>query len=493
MTDIMDESHTTGEPPVQDLEVNEDRFSLEASAHDEEVATAPPSLESMTDHNDDGSEPKDEGQDDDDAAAEDAVSDDADPNSQDSGDADSDDTESDADWDIRYESPPLDLNYNALKHIATYYMPGSHGACTDISTLMRGSYHEIRVLHFVDGWSCIGRFTRVEESLAKTESELATMEYVRQHTTIPVPQIYLVNFNRNHVVGAAFVLMEKVEGTKAAATWYKMSHEHKLSVIEQLADVVGQLSDLKFDAIGSLKANGELGPLLNHSRTPSDDINNAPLTSTADYVDDYFKSRDDEENEELISVRHKVKSELHAFLKPKYQNRMLHAPYRLIHADLDTQNIMLRQDDKNLPPKISGIIDWDWSYVGLAYHLYDYSDVTIDYHLDEDNFAENKTLRKHFVRCLLRRHPKGSPERAAIQECFREKSYVLNHFKLISVRWEWSKPEQEINALNYYLGHLTGKDADGNDHDMRGDCAYGDLEEWHPDTDVESDGENADG
>jgi hypothetical protein len=49
----------------------------------------------------------------------------------------------------RGETPPLDLNYEALKHIATMYL--SHGTCVDITTLRRGSYHEVRVLHFDDG------------------------------------------------------------------------------------------------------------------------------------------------------------------------------------------------------------------------------------------------------------------------------------------------------------------------------------------------------
>jgi hypothetical protein len=37
-----------------------------------------------------------------------------------------------------FESPPLDLNYEALKHIGNYFTSGSHGRCTGISTLPRG-------------------------------------------------------------------------------------------------------------------------------------------------------------------------------------------------------------------------------------------------------------------------------------------------------------------------------------------------------------------
>lgn len=117
------------------------------------------------------------------------------------------------------EPPPLDLNYEALKHVATNFLPRSHGACVDITTLPRGQFHEIRVLLFEDGWSCIGRFTREAEPLAKMESELATIEYVRQHTTIPVPEIFLANYNKNDVVGAPFVLTELLDGSTLNDIW----------------------------------------------------------------------------------------------------------------------------------------------------------------------------------------------------------------------------------------------------------------------------------
>ena len=36
------------------------------------------------------------------------------------------------------EAPPLDLNYEALKHLVDHFLPGSHGACIDITSMRRG-------------------------------------------------------------------------------------------------------------------------------------------------------------------------------------------------------------------------------------------------------------------------------------------------------------------------------------------------------------------
>lgn len=179
-----------------------------------------------------------------------------------------------ANWDYQghYQGSKLQLNYDALKHIANYFLPGSHGACTDITEIDGGSFHEIRILHFEDGWSCIGRFTREEEPLAKAQSEIATIEYVHKHTNIPVPKIYFVNHNRNHVVGAAFVLMVRMQGESLSDIWDDLSMPDKLSAIQEVASVVRQLADLRFDHIGSLTGDGTVGPLLNISREMRDKL-----------------------------------------------------------------------------------------------------------------------------------------------------------------------------------------------------------------------------
>ena len=84
---------------------------------------------------------------------------------------------------------PLDLNYEAIKHVAIYYLPGGHGRCIDVQHFAQGSYHEIKTLHFEDGWTCIGRFLLEKQTLGFAESEVATMRYVKEHTSIPVPEV----------------------------------------------------------------------------------------------------------------------------------------------------------------------------------------------------------------------------------------------------------------------------------------------------------------
>jgi hypothetical protein len=85
---------------------------------------------------------------------------------------------------------------------------------------------------------------------------------VRRHTAIPVPQICFVNHNTNHVVGSAFVLMDRMPGARLSDLWLDFSLEDKLNIIAQVAGVLGQLAELKFESIGCLRHDGTIGPLL---------------------------------------------------------------------------------------------------------------------------------------------------------------------------------------------------------------------------------------
>ncbi|EME41859.1 hypothetical protein DOTSEDRAFT_99368, partial [Dothistroma septosporum NZE10] len=84
------------------------------------------------------------------------------------------------------------------------------------------------------------------------ESESATTQYLRTHTTIPVSEVYFTNLNPNHVVGSAFTLMEKLPGQHLSQIWDSLSLRHKFEVLKQITGLLVQLSQLRFDEIGPL-------------------------------------------------------------------------------------------------------------------------------------------------------------------------------------------------------------------------------------------------
>lgn len=271
--------------------------------------------------------------------------------------------EADAEWsDDKY--PPLPINEEALKHIASQFLPGNHGKCVEITSLPRGSNHEIRLLHFEDGWTCIGRFARdIHEALAVLESEVATAEYVRMHSTIPVPETYFVNPNPNHVVGAAFTITEKIEGQPLYKIWDELTLDHKKSVMSQISDIVIQMAEMKFAGIGSLKADGTLGAL-----------KDIPRAQHAFYGTKEYLLADAPNPSACTEKMNQLNAEFQKLIISAFEDksRLLSPPYPIFHADFDAQNMLVVQNEPTQPPQIVGIIDWDHTRTGLLYELMEY-------------------------------------------------------------------------------------------------------------------------
>lgn len=381
------------------------------------------------------------------------------------------------------EPPPLKLNYDALKHITDHFLPGSHGAYTDITTLDCGYFYEERLLHFENGWSCLGLFARdpKDRTLDHIESSLATMEYVRAHTTIPVPQVYFVNHDENHVVGSAFLLMERMPGTGETLcdVWDELSREQKIGLVGDVAGILGQLAELRFDSIGCLKQNGTVGPLLS-IRNEARRLGDQPVTSMKEYICAYINEDDPNRSEDAREYYPAIKEELFAFLDMLGDNPTLRAPYRLIHGGFESYNLLVERKDDVV--RISGIVDWDYSRTGPLYQLCEYPQFIRDhdYEGDEEDRKFNKVLRKHFVASLAKCFPRGSADREHVKQSFREKSYALNRLHDIFM-YRAAGPDQEEPMVRDYLKGLRGE---SNGYLTR---AYGGIWDWEPDSEPESD------
>ena len=352
--------------------------------------------------------------------------------------------------------PPLDLNYDALQHIASCYLPGNHGDCVNVGKLQWGAFNEIRLLEFEDQWSCIARFTcGRDQHVHVAENTYATMKYVRERTTIPVPEVYFTNLDPTNAVGAPFALMERKHGKTYYELWHDVSLNHKLAIVEQIADVLAQLADLQFNQIGSLNANGELSPLLCPA-IPLAEVSRGPFDTTEAWMLSFIaptgiKSPELQCHYEAIRVRikeHRASQSSNAIYNP---------PFRLQYYDFEGQNLLFDWPDPALPPKLSGVINWDHAFTGPLYYLYEYPIFIQDVDWSPELYDDNKILRKHFILTLLRRCEKGSSARDDVRECFRQKSYLYNKFMdlfLGSVMEE----EHELSTVEWYR---KGIDATG--------------------------------
>lgn len=63
------------------------------------------------------------------------------------------------------------------------------------------------------------------------------MEFVRQHTSVPVPKVYCA-FERQ---GQTYIVMERIKGEMLAIGWHERSEESKAAILRQLSSMVKQI------------------------------------------------------------------------------------------------------------------------------------------------------------------------------------------------------------------------------------------------------------
>ena len=119
----------------------------------------------------------------------------------------------------------------------------------------------------------------------KTDSEVATLQWVRQHTSIPVPQVYAYSsFSQNGPLGYEWILMERMPGEKYAVLEDSLSHDAQIALATTLAGWVDSLTRIPFAQIGSLYRLSEtLAPDFSiDSHATLATIHRQPLHSTSD-------------------------------------------------------------------------------------------------------------------------------------------------------------------------------------------------------------------
>ncbi|KAH8117821.1 hypothetical protein DFH11DRAFT_1570878 [Phellopilus nigrolimitatus] len=92
-------------------------------------------------------------------------------------------------------------------------------------------------------------------------SEVATMHYIRDYTSIPVPRVLAYEVDSAHPLGC-FLLTEKALGVSLDIILPSLSLGDQDRVVAQIATWSAKLSRHRFGAIGSLYANSEDGYLV---------------------------------------------------------------------------------------------------------------------------------------------------------------------------------------------------------------------------------------
>lgn len=138
--------------------------------------------------------------------------------------------------------------------------------CVSIMKFAEGGFNRVFLLRMDDGFEVIAkipyRITVPPRHL--TASEVATMEFLRQHVNIPVPRVYTWSSDKSNPVGAEYIIMEKVNGVVLGDIWWSLSGKERLTVITQLVQCETKMFQSPLRSYGSLYFNGSLPQDMTH-------------------------------------------------------------------------------------------------------------------------------------------------------------------------------------------------------------------------------------
>ena len=165
-------------------------------------------------------------------------------------------------------------------------------------------------------------------------SEAATMHFISQNTSIPVPKIHCAFTYR----GCPYIVMERIKGDMIGVGWVNRSEESKTKLLTQLKKMIQEIRELPPpEGIGITSISG--GTLFD-CRLPGPSLRFGPFPSVQGfhrYLRDNmgFNPGLDSEVQNLIRQHDRA------------------WPIVFTHGDLSSLNILVRDDN------IVGIIDWE--------------------------------------------------------------------------------------------------------------------------------------
>jgi hypothetical protein len=90
-------------------------------------------------------------------------------------------------------------------------------------------------------------------------SEVATMDFLRLHG-IPIPNVLDWGSSASNDVGSEYIIMERASGKELEGTWYTMTPQERMSIVEKIVDIEKLLFSIQFPASGSLYYRDTLDP-----------------------------------------------------------------------------------------------------------------------------------------------------------------------------------------------------------------------------------------
>ena len=317
-----------------------------------------------------------------------------------------------SDSDPLLETTVAAVDWNAVASIACMLLEVSD---CHWGSLLSGGYNVVRFLHMDDknrtvlvvrvpyrpeeGWTC----ENSKIIAGRLSSEVATMQYVRAHTSIPVPRIIHHSAEVDSGgIGSPYIIMTKVDGVALSSIWDDMEDSKREIVLRQVVDILLELASQRFDKIGMLFQQEShtdpknawyivpyIGPTIVQDKT---------FTSVIDYWLAYTNTKLKTIYDTQFGHRKKMYEYgyiwfMRSLIPALYDPALDITGFPIFPGDFHSQNIMI-VFDADTSPRISAVIDWEFSCTHGTSSFSQYPLFIVDHPMwDEDHPLRARNIR----------------------------------------------------------------------------------------------------
>ncbi|TRM59631.1 hypothetical protein BD626DRAFT_559529 [Schizophyllum amplum] len=147
------------------------------------------------------------------------------------------------------DASPFQVDRRVLKDVVREQMSLDVGR---IQFLSAGTFHKAYLVTLVNRRQIIARVARRFMPRLKTESEVATLDYLRTYSNIPVPDVFYYDSNPYNRLGGEYILMSKAKGIPLSRVYHSLSYTQLVALLKNLAHLLLPLFAHRFPKLGSL-------------------------------------------------------------------------------------------------------------------------------------------------------------------------------------------------------------------------------------------------
>ncbi|KAL2408897.1 hypothetical protein ABEF93_007698 [Exophiala dermatitidis] len=146
----------------------------------------------------------------------------------------------------------ISFDFDALCRRVVKFCPGADFVAT--YEKKEGGFNRAFIFTADNGRSVVAKlpFSNAGPRRLTTQSEVATIEFLKKHSRIPIPTIYDWSDDESNEVGSEYIIMEPSAGISLHSKWAEMTIEQRVECIKNICQLLGSIDDVHFPAYGSL-------------------------------------------------------------------------------------------------------------------------------------------------------------------------------------------------------------------------------------------------